>query len=124
MRRISFGCCVLGVLLAGGSATAQPISDSDFFWINPPVRCDWPVTHSREVTMKIVKMELDLVNDSMLLDEWERLWSIAYEARLDISRARQAKEPITLDMMQAYDKARNDERNYFWNAFFVLHKGM
>jgi len=74
--------------------------------------------------MKIVKMELDLVNDSMLLDEWERLWAIAYEARLDISRARQAKEPITLDMMQAYDKARNDERNYFWNAFFVLHKGM
>ena len=74
--------------------------------------------------MKIVKMELDLINDSMLLDEWERLWAIAYEARLDISRARQAKEPITLDMMQAYDKARNDERNYFWNAFFVLHKGL
>jgi len=74
--------------------------------------------------MKIVKLELNLINDSMLLDEWERLWAAAYETGLDISRAREAKEPITLDMMQAYDKARNDERNYFWNAFFVLHKGL
>ncbi len=73
--------------------------------------------------MKIVKMEPNRINDSALLDEWGGLWAVVYEARLDVSRARQAKEPITLDMMQAYDKARNDERNYFWNSFFVQHEG-
>ncbi len=74
--------------------------------------------------MKIVKMEPKQINDSALLDEWDGLWAVAYEARLHVSRTRQAKEPITLDMMQAYDKARNDERNYFWSTFYLQHKGL
>ena len=74
--------------------------------------------------MKIMNMEPNLINDSAKLDEWDGLWAVAHEARLRVSRARQAKEPITLDMMQAYNQLRNNERQFFFDNFFVQHEGL
>ena len=40
MRRISFGCCVLGVLLAGGSATAPTSASAADPNCNGTISCD------------------------------------------------------------------------------------
>ena len=62
------------------------------------------------------------INEQGPLDEWDQLWFQSLESRMAIIRARLGRKPITSEMMQAYDKARNDERNYFWKNFWVKHE--
>ena len=72
-------------------------------------------------TVKVVWLDPSKVTNRDLYNKWECLWLRVYAAHCVLTTARQAGEPITVDMMQAFDKARNDERQFFRDNFFVQH---
>ena len=73
---------------------------------------------TKEPVIKVMKLDADRVNDPAMLKDWDRIWSSVLEKRMTLSLARQTGKTITVEMMQAYEQARNAERQFFWDNFY------
>ena len=72
----------------------------------------------KKSTIKTMKLDPKRVNDPELLKQWDQIWSMVNESRVRLNFARQTQQTITVEMMHAYEQARNAERQFFWDQFY------
>jgi hypothetical protein len=68
--------------------------------------------------VRVLKLDQKRINNPDLLDAWDGVWMNVSELRNAITRAREAGQVVTTQMMQAYEQARNGERQFFWDNFY------
>jgi hypothetical protein len=73
---------------------------------------------AKTVRTKIVALDLHKINDPAVMSQWDQIFAKMLELRTAISRARQAGQTISVQVMQEYEQARNGERQFFWDHFY------
>jgi len=76
------------------------------------------MAQTKTVRTKIVKLDLHKINDPAAMSQWDQIWAKMYELRTAISRSRQSGQTISVQVMQEYEQARNEERQFFWDNFY------
>jgi hypothetical protein len=76
------------------------------------------MSQAERVKVRILKLDTERINDSKILAEWDKVWDKVRQLRMAIGLARQTGRPITQEMMQEYEQARNGERQFFWDNFY------
>jgi len=76
------------------------------------------MSEAEKVKVRILKLDSTRINDPEILSKWDRVWDHVRQLRMAISLARQAGQPISIEMMQDYEQARNTERQFFWDHFY------
>jgi patatin-like phospholipase/acyl hydrolase len=76
------------------------------------------MAQTKTVKTKIVKLDLHKINDPAAMSQWDQVWAKMYELRTAISRSRQSNQTISVQVMQEYEQARNEERQFFWDNFY------
>jgi hypothetical protein len=76
------------------------------------------MSEAEKVKVRILKLDSARINDPETLSKWDRVWDHVRQLRMAISLARQSGQPISIEMMQEYEQARNTERQFFWDHFY------
>jgi hypothetical protein len=76
------------------------------------------MSEAEKVKVRILKLDSERINNPEILSKWDRVWDHVRQLRMAISLARQASRPISIEMMQEYEQARNAERQFFWDHFY------
>jgi len=76
------------------------------------------MSQAEKVKVRILKLDTERINDPKILSEWDKVWDKVRQLRMTIGLARQTGRPITVEMMQDYEQARNAERQFFWDHFY------